>query len=352
MGNPATHVASDLQHHFQPPGHVSPESQSLPNPKNVSTHRAATQPAQDADQPDLFRQQYARDNILQSYEVCIPEPCPNLSIAPSETKYWVLFIHGGAWRDPTVDAGSFALARDTLLTSPWYERAAASIAGYASLNYRLSPHPDYPQDMKRTHAYVSRNAKHPDHFQDIVNAIRSLQKRYGFGQRYLLVGHSCGATLAFQVSMGTCRADSEGGAEVNDMIDLPLGILGVDGIYDIPALLESFNDVKEYRESVSGAFGEDKKVWERVSPAKHGDYAASWPQGKLAMIAHSRRDELVDWKQVDLMENCWKSQEAWSGQLKVLELHSTHHEVWEKGEELARAIVEALSMLKRLEKKC
>jgi kynurenine formamidase len=133
--------------------------------------------------------------------------------------------------------------------------------------------------------------------------------------------------LALQVLMGTHLVGGDGTAQLNDMIDLPLGSLGVDGIYDIPALLESFNEVDGYRDSMIGAFGIDEQVWQDVSPARHNNYARSWPNGKLVMIAHSERDELVDWKQVDLMEVCWNKQETWGCKLRTLELHSTHHEV-------------------------
>jgi hypothetical protein len=106
---------------FQLPGTGRP-----PNLPNVSTFQSTP----DADEPDLFRETYAGDNILQSYEICVPEAHLSLPVLTLEQKYWVIFIHGGAWRDPLLNAGCFALARDVLLTSPWHERAIASIAGY------------------------------------------------------------------------------------------------------------------------------------------------------------------------------------------------------------------------------
>lgn len=102
------------------------------------------------------------------------------------------FIHGGAWRDPLVDATSFKPTVDILSASE------SGVVGFASINYRLSRYPNHgtkpssPEDP-------SRNAEHPDHLNDVTRALIFLEKIYGISGRYLLAGHSCGATLAFQV---------------------------------------------------------------------------------------------------------------------------------------------------------
>ncbi|RMY50255.1 hypothetical protein D0864_14589 [Hortaea werneckii] len=109
---------------------------------------------------------------------------------------WIIYIHGGAWRDPEIDSTSF-LPTQTLLSQ---SRAIDQIAGFASINYRLSPYPSHPRIPSHP-ADPARTAHHPDHLSDILAALRHLQDAFGFGTRYLLVGHSCGATLAFQAAM-------------------------------------------------------------------------------------------------------------------------------------------------------
>lgn len=91
----------------------------------------------------------------------------------------------------------------------------------------------------------------------------------------------------------------------------PRAILGVHDIYDILALLQSFSNVPEYRDSVSGAFGRDEKVYETLSPA-HGDWLCrkdAWGDDskRLLVLAHSKFDDLVDWKQVELMTRSMSS---------------------------------------------
>lgn len=290
----------------------------------------------------------------------------------ADSQYWVIFVHGGAWRDPSIDANAFAPACRHLLNSPLNDHAAGRIRGYASLNYRLSKHPDWPQDLNNVSEYDIRDATHPDHVVDVITGIASLQERFGFGDKYVLIGHSCGATIALQTVMNLPEVTTK-----NIPFIPPTAILAVDGIFDIPELLESFKDIPEYSDSIVRAFGSDPKVWAEVSPAR-GEWMrrqGAWGRNsnELLMIAHSRTDELIDWKQVDQMakqvrESWCNSTETYQPRLQlgkragnrredsdfssnftIFELHSTHHEIWEQGWELARAITAILHGLKRLE---
>ena len=249
-----------------------------------------------------------------------------------------------------------------LLQSPLYTHAALQIAGIASLNYRLSAHPDHPQDPSKTSDYELRNAKHPDHVDDILTAIGVLQQKYGFGQRYLLVGHSVGATLAFQVALNqtvpwTSPSKSTSDSNPNPKVEPPLGVLGVEGIYSFPDLLKSFSHVPLYETFTRGALGDDKRIWDEVSPANWSKetYTSNWGMGtgkrRLASVAHSRADELVDWAQVEAIRGVFeKGGQGWEGgEFRVIELKGTHHEIWEKGAELARPIAEAVKALEMLE---
>jgi kynurenine formamidase len=170
-----------------------------------------------------------------------------------------------------------------------------------------------------------------------VRAIGKLQADYGFGKRYLLVGHSCGATLAYQVAMGIWSGLGRGEGE----IDLPLGILGVEGIYDLPVLKKNWKDVPAVQDFIKAAFAQNDLVED--SPT-NGKFARSWPNGRLAMVAYSKEDQLIEAEQADLMVKCLKKEnEAWG---TFLELKGDHDEVWmEPGYEMARAILKALVTL-------
>src|SRR5205814_2005033 len=118
------------------------------------------------------------------------------------------YIHGGAWRDPRVSHEAFTPSIDHILSTPPTTehkdgsnniKNTGAIAGFASIDYRLSPHPEFPQDRATTPASQYRGARHPDHLDDVRSALLYLQRRYGFGDKYVLVGHSAGGALAFQL---------------------------------------------------------------------------------------------------------------------------------------------------------
>jgi acetyl esterase/lipase len=218
-------------------------------------------------------------------------------------------------------------------------KVAVDIAGYASLNYRLSPYPSHPRDPSNP-SDPSRNAKHPDHINDVLAALLYLQETYSFEDRYILVGHSCGATLAFQTAMRRywgSQYESTFALELN--VVPPVAIVGLEGLYDLPALVEFHREQPEYRDFVTNAFGQ--AGWEAVSPTS-ADFGESWPDGRLVVLAHSEGDALVEGEQPELMRRALEAQ-GWKGKgtgdRRVLgfELQGDHDEVWDTGD-AARAV--------------
>ena len=282
---------------------------------------------------------YSTESNLNTLETCIPRPT-----SPNENnRLWIVYIHGGAWRDPTISASSYRKIRDILLETA----AADRIAGYASINYRLSPYPSHPKDPSNP-SDPARNAKHPDHINDVLAAILHLQETYHFEDRYVLVGHSCGATLALQVAMKRywgSQYESTFALELN--VVPPVAIVGLEGIYDISALVKYHGKESEYKDFIVNAFG--PSGWDALSPA-NADFDGSWPDGKLVVLAHSRDDTLVEWEQVDALKRSLETQ-GWKDnldrQVKVLEVKGDHDEVWETGE-AAKAVEWAVQEVSRL----
>ena len=251
------------------------------------------------------------------------------------------YIHGGAWRDPEIDSSQLnrahAILKDPLIPN---------IIGFASINYRLSPYPDHPRDPSSPDD-PSRNAKHPNHIHDVLAALRWLQKEYGFGERYLLAGHSCGATLAFQVAM--IRQEE---SVLAPAFTKPLAILGVEGIYDLVALRDNHKDEPVYQQIVENVFGTDEAWWAACSPVS-GDYNKHWPNGKLTVIAHSLEDELVEKDQMHRMKEALNSQRssamggsAAQNRLDTVQiLTGKHDEIWKEATELAKSIANAIERL-------
>jgi hypothetical protein len=112
-------------------------------------------------------------------------------------------------------------------------------------------------------------------------------------------------------------------------------------------LRDSHKDISAYQEFIEGAFGDDENVWDAVSPGVVG--VDAWEEGRVVVLAHSESDELCDVAQSEGMKQRlggWEEGRS-SGQRKVhlLSIEGKHDEAWEKGAELARAIVFTLSRL-------
>ena len=257
------------------------------------------------------------------------------------------------------------------------------IAGFASISYRLSAHPNHPQDHGTTRPEELRSAKHPDHIRDVEAALAFLQNTYAFGPRYILVGHSCGATLAFQAVMGAVAGHREqsfsGGADGPGaamqtvstspgplpprLSAHPVAIVGVAGIYDIRRLLDTHRDIPAYREFIEEAFGTDELLWDGLSPAQmmgSRGVEGGWKTGRLVVLAHSKDDELVDEIQLESMCQAlkgWEEQEAQipvqelttrDRRLRVFPISGAHDDAWLQGDELARPIKLAFVELQKM----
>ncbi|GAP84116.1 putative kynurenine formamidase [Rosellinia necatrix] len=302
---------------------------------------------------------YGTDNYLQKLGVWEVDPT-------NKDKYWVIYIHGGAWRDMRVEHDCFIPSIDWILsTAPATTDngngggggggTGDAIAGFASLDYRLSPHPLFPQDRATTPADRYRGARHPDHIDDVRAALALLQRTYGFGANYVLVGHSAGGSLAFQLL--TTAAPASAG-EAGEGPVPPAAIVGFGGLYDFTGI-----DARRggaYGPFFRGAFGDDPAAWDAAAPVKFaGDYAAAWPGGRFALIGSSPDDTLVDELEADNMAHRLRDVDGFvEGEerknnnnndkkklLRLKDLRGDHDEVWKSGEHVARMVWIALREL-------
>lgn len=199
----------------------------------------------------------------------------------------------------------------------------------------------------------------------------------------MLVGHSCGATLAFQAVMGAVAnhreqsfnggpEDSRAGVEVISTSPGPLpprlaaqptAIVGLAGIYDLRRLLDAHREIPAYREFIEGAFGADEMTWDAVSPAQmvgSRGVEGGWKTGRLAVLAHSKDDELVDEGQLAAMLDALRGWEDSAAEIPKQELTATdrrvrtltisgaHDDAWVDGRELARSIRFAFEQLREM----
>jgi len=246
-------------------------------------------------------------------------------------RLWLIYIHGGAWRDPATDSLGFLPAVKELL-----QRSVNSeITGFASINYRLSPYPSHP-DNPSSPDNSSRNVHHPAHLMDVGQALLYLEDKYQIANRYLLIGHSAGATLAFQLHNSYFPTLKQ--------LPLPAAILGVSGIYHFNTFVESHSGIPAYRELMENAFP-DLNQWEEAGPCTSRLAGpAIWEHARQIVIAHSDGDELVEKGQATAMLERIRTVLTRKN-VHFLEARGKHDEIWESGTILADLISNTLEYL-------
>jgi acetyl esterase/lipase len=262
---------------------------------------------------------YSDDNFLQTYDVFL-----STTVAPSSKILWIVYIHGGFFRDSLVDSESFQMAVSLLGKTP-----PSSTLNYASINYRLSPSTKHPQDSS-TPSFEQRTAKWPQHLEDVCEAIQQLQSRHSFGANYVLAGHSVGATLAMLAALKS---------KDNGFV-APTAVLGLSGIYDFGQL---HKDHPEYEALTFNALQRGEEVY--ASPTNYEAEAYKTAGVTRVLLAHSHDDGLVPFNQVDRMVEVLAS--GGGGYAQTIELFGKHNDIWANGVELERAIrniVESLAV--------
>ncbi|EUC47456.1 hypothetical protein COCMIDRAFT_90070 [Bipolaris oryzae ATCC 44560] len=297
---------------------------------------------------------------LRTLDIWLPTATP---AAPSPSpSLWLIYLHGGAWHDPLQDSTCIHPLLSHLTTSH-ASSTLPSLAGIASLNYRLSPYPAHPTHPSSP-SDPDRSVQHPTHIRDVAAALRFLAQNHGL-KRWIGVGHSCGATMLAQLVSGI-------GAEPDAAEPLagPEALVLLEGIYNIPLLLRNHappacpEDISTiYRSFVSDAFGAEatEKDLLQVSPVSGKYNVEQWPQGRLLLICHSYEDELVERAQRDVMCVALDRQ-GWSivmeagdeedevraeGRrvLNVRDLKGGHDEIWEDGKQIATLVAEVVQRL-------
>lgn len=304
-------------------------------------------------------------NRLQTLNLYLPDtpesrtlldtPATSLPGAKSDAvlRYHV-HVHGGAWRDPQLTAASIeptvACAFSTFSSS-------SQITAIASLNYTISEfpsHPTLPYDpIKDNHSDPAREAVHPQHVKDVLSALSFLGS-FGLTERsYILSGHSCGACLAFQAIL---QPPAYYGLKNVGDAPCPAAILGLNGLYDLPALVDGLGSSHEhlrgdYEMLLSYAFGTDKNEWAAASPARFNPAAVRERvrEGKappLILLDESIEDQLVPFSQLERLEADLSKSEGLSV-IRGKRCTGKHAAPWEQGVMIWESIQDTLTHLRK-----
>ncbi|KAG6010688.1 hypothetical protein E4U21_005187 [Claviceps maximensis] len=292
-------------------------------------------------------------NQLQYVNVWVPAkftPCSETlpcSWIPDPHTLWIIYIHGGAWRDPLITSTSLEPTLKNI--SPTWIQSRKSPVSFASIGYSLSPYPEHPTHPSGRRD-DSRNASHPKHIVDVLEAISFLQSRANFGNNYILAGHSCGAMMAVQAAMNPMRWHVD---LPREYIKAPLMVLGVHGLYDMPGLTENPGSQHEqyrefYEQFTRSAFGDDADLRRAVSPAFVEDWATEWRDGRRVMLVQSSTDEFVPFRQVERMMDSLRRSKADRLVVELIDSGERHDNIWEQGTLLAKLLTRAIDNVSQL----
>lgn len=186
----------------------------------------------------------------------------------------IILIHGGAWRDPNNTYDDFIPLYQHLM------RKKTNDFNIVGINYRLSP-----------------DVKHPAHLLDVISALLWIQKHTPT-KHLLLVGHSVGATLILQLLnykeiLGQLNLTVSG----NPILGVDI-VYFVDGIYDIPKLIEEYGDA--YKEFVMCAFSIEEE-YKNATQLSMENFRQFGHTPKKIVICQSTEDELLSERQTDLL---------------------------------------------------
>lgn len=111
-----------------------------------------------------------------------------------------------------------------------------------------------------------------------------------------LIGHSAGAFIALSLVLQPPKGSKLDGAVEKEARRAVKGVICVDGIYDLPSLLEEY---PTYDYFVNDAFGLEPSYLAHESPARWGLIEEEGERELKVLVLHSKEDELLSLRQPD-----------------------------------------------------
>lgn len=290
------------------------------------------------------------ESLIGSEVTRLPISTDNKTTKP----HILVHIHGGAWRDPNLQATSIEAAVAHIF-SPTLNHHPITII--ASLNYTISPFPKHPTEpydpANGDHSDPAREAVHPQHIQDVLAGFKLLRD-LGLTEddSYILSGHSAGACLSAQAVL----LPSTYWKSSLPSPPRPAAFLGMNGLYHLDDLVDHLGASHAhlgavYEDLQIHAFGPVRSMWAAASPAqcdlrivqRHVDDGFV---PRLVVLDQSSEDQLVPMNQVETMEKRLKSLKG----LRVvrgMRCTGVHAAPWEQGYMIWENVQDVLELLKK-----
>lgn len=169
---------------------------------------------------------------------------PSIPTSSHKNHKWLIFIHGGAWRDPNNDHhdGEHIISNLLLTSRPDDGTTSHDLYACASIDYPLC-------NSTKDPSFYALNA---------LKALTLIAQTYPLDE-YVLVGHSAGAHIALQTFMYG-RQDPQ----TLKLTQKCYKVFGIEGIYVLDLLVV---ENKGYAGFVEEAFGSNVNgAWDEASP--------------------------------------------------------------------------------------
>ncbi|KAJ3409829.1 Kynurenine formamidase [Chytridiales sp. JEL 0842] len=239
------------------------------------------------------------DPIFQKLDIYLPSssvlPDPSSTNPPL-----LIFLHGGAWRSN--DRSKFRTLGQTFASMgiptiiPGYRLSTLDDQGIPKVQY-----PSHVEDAAAAVAFsltafepsVRRKIVGTEGLQDLERSLPDGYKKWK-AKRVVLCGHSAGAQMGGMLVLksGFLRdALGKWGLKTTDVgcVD---GFAGVEGIYDIPLMVETWPTYKDW--FVEAAFGKKEGgKWVEGSPSLQG-FEGEEGRAVNQLVIYSLNDELLD----------------------------------------------------------
>ncbi|KAK4046439.1 hypothetical protein OIO90_006571 [Microbotryomycetes sp. JL221] len=198
----------------------------------------------------------------------------------NEASPLLVFVHGGGWRTEAKED-----FRNDLM--PAFVKATGLPT--ACVEYRLAPQYRHPTQALDSFAGLKRLVS-----SEPFACEQKTGPRWNRDE-LIIAGHSVGAFICLSLTLKPSSSDHPFSKLPLDVRDAVQGVVAIDGIYDLPSLLEEY---PSYDSFVGSAFDLTPDVLERESPARwelDDDRTNDSPLHVL--VLHSREDELLTLRQ-------------------------------------------------------
>ncbi|KAL6717819.1 hypothetical protein ACLMJK_003904 [Lecanora helva] len=274
------------------------------------------------------------------------------SSPPPRKTHNILYIHGGAFRDPRKTSLSLLPSLPKLF-------ANSHIGSVASVNYRLSAYIE--EGGKRREGTEGQEAKWPDHINDVRSAVGFLLDGEGEGEglaggawrgkEWIVVGHSVGGTMGMMLGLRPLSESKDWGDEERALPGLK-AVVAIAGIYDFGRCRDAHPAHRGiYDAFTTAAFGaEEEGGWERGNVVK----GAREREGRaregveVVLVCGSRGDENVEWEQGERMVGVLGQGNGGKGEgvrVELVEVGGGHDEIVDGGVVIPEVVGRVVRML-------